>query len=169
MTRNVWLGCELRQPPRTTRPGVQNSRRRSEEEEEACISSVKLAHSTIPRVERGAKSSAVWWRGGRRQFTGSGSPFPTWRCLVLGSWYLVVGAWCLLVLGTCSECSPLLLVTYQWSPQIFRNVIIRPDRRNYLIRILLTVVLLVVGSVLSPKVPIIRSPTHGDGGSLTWI
>ena len=33
MTRNVWLGCELRQPPCTTKPGVQNPRQRSEEEE----------------------------------------------------------------------------------------------------------------------------------------
>ena len=124
MTRNVWLGCELRQPPRTTRPGVQNSRRRSEEEEEACISSVqmvsrvKLAHSTIPRVERGAKSSAVWWRGGRRQFTGSGSPSPTWSCLVVGAWCLVlVGTWHLLVLGTCWCLVPVLSAPPScWSP-----------------------------------------------------
>ena len=33
--------------------------------------------------------------------------------LLGAAWYLVVGAWYLLVLGTCSECSPLLLVTYQ--------------------------------------------------------
>ena len=126
MTRNVWLGCELRQPPCTTKPGVQNPRQRSEEEEEACISSVKLAHSTIPRVERRKKlgclvarwQTPIYWQWQSFSYL---EQLGTWLLvlgtwlLVLGTcaWYLVVGAWYLLVLGTCSECSPLLLVTYQ--------------------------------------------------------
>ena len=83
------------------------------------VSRVKLAHSTIPRVERGKKlgclvarwQTPIYWQWQSFSYL---ELLGSW-CLVLGTcrYLALVGAWYLLVLGTCSECSPLLLVTYQ--------------------------------------------------------